>query len=84
MHSTIKIGESTLNATDGHCTETERFSGFMLSATVPTEAEAHRTFNALADGGKITMPLAKTFFSPSFGMLEDRFGVNWMILAAPH
>jgi PhnB protein len=51
-----------------------------LGLTVPTEAEADRRFAALADGGQVVMPLAKTFFSPRFGMVNDRFGVCWMIL----
>jgi PhnB protein len=58
------------------------FQGFGLGLTVPTEAEADRRFAALADGGQVVMPLAKTFFSPRFGMVNDRFGVCWMILRA--
>jgi len=79
MHSSLRIGDSTILASDGHCTGKPVFSGFSLTLIVPTEAEATRLFNALADGGKVSMPLAKTFFSPSFGMLADRFGVAWMI-----
>jgi len=59
------------------------FQGFSLSLSVPTEAEADRAFNTLADGGQVKMPLMKTFFSPRFGMLEDRFGIGWIIQAAP-
>ena len=55
------------------------FSGFSLSLSVPTEAEADHAFAALADGGQVQMPLTKTFWSPCFGMLTDRFGVSWMI-----
>ena len=38
---------------------------------------------ALADGGQTTMPLAKTFFASKFGMVADKFGVNWMVMAGP-
>jgi PhnB protein len=58
------------------------FQGFALSLSVPNEAEADRRFAALADGGQVQMPLAKTFFSPRFGMVADRFGVVWMIIVA--
>lgn len=78
MHATFRIGESTLMAADG-CGEAPHFAGFSLSLTVPTEAEAGRVFAALAAGGQVTMPLTKTFWSPCFGMLTDRFGLGWMV-----
>lgn len=55
------------------------FDGFSLSLTVPTETEANRAFAALADGGQVRMPLTKTFWSPRFGMVTDRFGMGWMV-----
>jgi PhnB protein len=54
-----------------------------LSLTIATPAEADRCFTALADQGQVKMPLSKTFFSPRFGMLTDRFGVAWMVYVAP-
>ena len=78
MHATFRIGGTTLMASDG-CDEISRFGGFSLSLAVPTEAEANRAFAALADGGHVQMPLAKTFWSPCFGMLTDRFGLAWMV-----
>ncbi len=81
MHATFRIGESILMASDG-CGEGPGFSGFSLSFAVPTEAEADRAFAALAAGGEVKMPLAKTFWSPRFGMLTDRFGIGWMISVA--
>ncbi|MDV6344866.1 VOC family protein [Nitrosomonas sp. Is37] len=81
MHTTFRIGATTLMASDGN-QEGANFSGFSLSLSVPTEAEADRTFAALADGGQVQMPLTKTFWSPCFGMLTDRFGVSWMISVA--
>lgn len=79
MHASFRVGETTLMASDG-CNEADgRFSGFSLSLTAPTEAEANRVFAALSDGGTVKMPLCKTFWSPCFGMLEDRFGMGWMV-----
>src|SRR3954447_3495108 len=79
MHCMIRIGETRLMASDGMCEGQPNFDGFSLSITVPEEAEAERVFNALAEEGLVTMPLEKTFWSPKFGMLSDRFGVGWMV-----
>jgi PhnB protein len=79
MHSSFKVGDTTIMASDG-CNENSRFGGFSLSLTVPNASEADRLFGLLADGGQVTMPLGKTFFSPRFGMLTDRFGVGWMVI----
>jgi len=81
MHATFRIGGTTLMASDG-CEKGASFAGFSLSLAVPTEAEANRAFAALAVGGQVQMPLAKTFWSPRFGMLTDRFGLGWMISVA--
>src|ERR1039458_5893524 len=80
MHARFRVGGSVVMVSDGHCKGNPAFEGFSLSLTVSAEADAGRFFNALADGGKIQMPLEKTFFSPRFGMVTDRFGVLWMIL----
>jgi PhnB protein len=80
MHSAFKIGDSTVMASDGRCTGATKFEGVTLSLHAANEAEAERLFNALADGGQVQMPLAKTFFSPAFGMLADKFGVGWMVV----
>ena len=82
MDASLRIGETPVMASDGHCGGQPRFQGFALSLSVPTEAEAGRRFAALADGGQVRMPLAKTFFSPRFGMVADRFGVLWMVIVA--
>jgi PhnB protein len=84
MHAQFQIGETVIMASDGRATGKPKFEGFALSLTVKTEAEADKAFNALADGGKIEMPLARTFFSARFGMVADKFGVFWMVLVAPH
>ncbi|MDX1512347.1 MAG: VOC family protein [Gammaproteobacteria bacterium] len=78
MHVTFRIGDSTLMASDGWG-DSSPFSGFSLCLNVATEADADRAFDALAEGGEVQMPLAKTFWSPRFGMLTDRFGVSWMV-----
>jgi PhnB protein len=82
MHTSFRIGETTVMASDGQCQGRPNFQGFSLSLTVPNEAEAERLFAALADGGQVQMPLTKTFFSSRFGMVADRFGVPWMIVVA--
>jgi PhnB protein len=82
MHASFRIGGTTLMASDGRCQGKPSFQGFSLSLTVPTEADADKSFAALADGGQVQMPLTKTFFSKRFGMVLDRFGVCWMILVA--
>ena len=78
MHAAFRIGDNFLMASDG-CEEGSGFQGFSLSLSVDTEEEARRVFAALSDGGKVTMPLAKTFWSPLFGQLTDRFGISWMV-----
>lgn len=83
LHAMFRVGESTLLASDGRCHGSATFQGFALSLTVPDETEAERRFAALSMGGQVVMPLMKTFFSPSFGMLTDRFGVSWMVYVAP-
>ena len=82
MHSTFRVGASTVMASDGCNDDASKFEGFKLSLSVQTVAEADRAFNALAEGGNITMPLSQTFWSPRFGMVTDRFGVAWMVTVA--
>jgi PhnB protein len=82
MHTSFRIGETTVMASDGRCMGQPSFQGFALSPSVSNETEAERLFNALGEGGQVQMPLTKTFFSPSFGMVADRFGVPWMIIVA--
>jgi PhnB protein len=83
MHSALRIGETTVMASDGRCQGKPEFHGFSLSLTAADDAEAEKLFAALGEGGQVRMPLAKTFFSSRFGMVADRFGVTWMIIVAP-
>lgn len=80
MHSSFTIGKTTLMASDGNNTGKPVFQGVSLSLIVDDEAQANRLFSALGDGGQVQMPLGKTFFSPAFGMVADRFGVSWMVV----
>ena len=82
MHACVRIGDTLVMASDGYCRGAPNFEGFSLSLSLPTEADADRAFERLADGGQVRMPLSKTFWSPRFGMVADRFGVPWMVTVA--
>jgi PhnB protein len=81
MHASLRIGDATVMASDGRCSGKAHFAGFSLSLGARDDAHAKRLFDALAEGGSVTMPLGKTFFASSFGMVTDRFGVPWMVIA---
>jgi PhnB protein len=82
MHAALRVGDAMVLASDGRCSGQPSFQGFALSLTAANEAEADRLFASLAEDGQVQMPLAKTFFSPRFGMVADRFGVSWMVYVA--
>jgi len=79
IHASLRLGDGSVMMSDD-CMGHPNFQGFSLALAVADEQEAARKFNALADGGKVLMPLGKTFFSPCFGMVADRFGVSWMVI----
>lgn len=79
MHTSFQVGQTVVMASDGCDEGKAAYEGFSLALTVATEAEADRAFNGLAAGGQIKMPLSKTFWSPKFGMLTDKFGIGWMV-----
>jgi uncharacterized glyoxalase superfamily protein PhnB len=79
MHASLTIGKMTLMASDG-CDDKSKFDGFRLALSVSTETAADSAFSALAEGGKVDMPLMKTFWSPRYGMVTDKFGVGWMVM----
>jgi len=79
MHASFRVRGIQLFASDG-CEDGAKMVGVQLAMTVPTEADARRAFDALADGGSVQMPLTKTFWSPCYGMLTDRFGLAWMVM----
>src|SRR5262245_17003395 len=80
MHAGLRIGDTILLMSDGHCAGKPEFRGFALSLYVANDAEAESRFKALSDGGQVQLPLKKTFFSSNFGMVTDRFGVTWIVL----
>ena len=83
MHARLDIGDTMLMASDSPPGHYAKPAGFSVSLQVRTPEEADRAFNALAEGGEIKMPIDKTFWSPRFGMLVDRFGIPWMINCDP-
>lgn len=82
MHASVFLGGSRVMVSDGNVSAGPEFRGFALSLSLPTEADAQRIFAAFADGGQVVMPLGKTFWSPAFGMVTDRFGILWMVTVA--
>jgi PhnB protein len=83
MHACLKIRGAELLLSDGMCGGNPKFGGVSISLSVPSPAEAQKAFSALAEAGEVQMPLAPTFFSPSFGMVVDKFGVSWMVYTLP-
>ena len=79
MHASFRVCGVSLMASDG-CDDQSKFDGFRLAMSVPTEADARKAFDALADGGSVQMPLCQTFWSPCYGMVTDRFGIGWMVM----
>ena len=80
MHSQVQIGDAIILMSDGQMKSKPEFKGFSLTINCADEAQARRYFDGLNDGGKVTMPLGKTFFAPLFGMVLDKFGVHWMVM----
>lgn len=83
MHAAMQIGSSMVMVSDGMCNEQEptKFSGISLTISVDDPAKAEKLFSALQQGGQVQMPLEETFFAHKFGMVADKFGVSWMVLA---
>lgn len=81
MHASFRIGDTVVMGSDGFSSGKPSFGGFSLALTVKDQADAERKFAALSEGGQVKMPLSRTFFSPCFGMVADRFGVSWMVMA---
>lgn len=79
MHCRFTIGDAVVMGSDGRNSGQPKFDGFALSLEAKSDAEAEKLFKALSDGGEVAMPLGKTFFASSFGMVRDKFGVHWMV-----
>ena len=80
MHAAFHIGDTQVMATDGECSGKSSFSGIKLTLNATSNGEAEKLFNALAQGGKVNMPMSETFFAHRFGIVADKFGVGWMVL----
>jgi PhnB protein len=84
MHSCVRIGNGVIMASDGMTIDNRpRFAGFSLSYDAKDAADAKRRFDALAQGGKVEMPMAETFFAERFGVVSDKFGLSWMVISGP-
>lgn len=83
MHASMRIDEAVVMASDGNSNEPAGFKGFSLSLDARDGAHAEKLFNALSQGGQVVMPLGKTFYASSFGMVQDKFGVSWMVIVMP-
>jgi PhnB protein len=81
MHSAALIGGSLVMASDGFCSGKPQFSGITLCFEAKDEADAKKRFDDLSAGGKVSQPVTETFFAKAFGMVTDKFGVSWMIIA---
>jgi PhnB protein len=81
MHAAFKVGDTQIMASDGHCAGKPSFQGFGLTLNAANDAEADKLFDAVGKGGQVQQPLTKTFFASRFGMVTDRFGVMWMVIA---
>jgi PhnB protein len=80
MHAAFHIGDTQIMASDGQCNGKASFTGIALTLNAPSNAEAEKLFNALAQGGQVNMPMSETFFANRFGMVADKFGVGWMVI----
>jgi PhnB protein len=82
MHASLRIGGSTVLASDGQCSGTPHFDGMSLSLSTSNDADTTRLFNALAIDGAVRLPLMQTPFASRFGMVADRFGVLWTLVTS--
>lgn len=78
LHGRLSLGGTELAGAD--IPNAAPMRSAYLTLAVTSDSEAERVYAALADGGRMLMPLAETFFASRFGQVQDRFGINWMIL----
>ena len=81
MHAAFHVGTTQVLASDGHCAGKPSFQGFGLALNAKNDAEAEKLFTAVGKGGQVLEPLTKTFFASKFGMVTDKFGIMWMVMA---
>lgn len=80
LHACMTIGDQTLMASDIPSSQSKPMNGFNVAVQVDSPSEANRIFDALTEGGNVTVPITETFFAHRFGIVSDRFGTPWMIL----
>ena len=81
MHAAFHVGTTQVLSSDGHCAGKPSFQGFGLALNAKNDAEAEKLFAAVGNGGQVLQPLTKTFFASKFGMVADKFGIMWMVIA---
>lgn len=81
MHANVRIRDTQIMVSDGRCAGTSQFYGFALTLNAKDAADAEKLYTTLGEGGTPHAPLTETFFADKFGMMTDKFGVLWMILA---
>lgn len=81
MHAAFHVGTTQVLASDGHCAGKPSFQGFGLALNAKNDAEAEKLFTAVGKGGQVLQPLTKTFFASKCGMVTDKFGIMWMVMA---
>ena len=79
IHARLDLNKTMIMASDGMAGQDEAMSGFSVSVNYEDPEDGRRIFEKLSAGGKVIMPYAKTFWSPGFGMLNDKFGTPWMV-----
>ncbi|MCU4654826.1 VOC family protein [Roseibacterium sp. SDUM158016] len=79
MNAMLKKGDFELMASDGAPWESVGMAGCSIHLALDSVAEAHRVFEAFAEGGEVRMPMGATFWTPAFGTVTDRFGIRWMV-----
>jgi PhnB protein len=79
MNAMLKKGDFEIMASDTPPGETSGMAGMSIHLAMDSVAEAHRVFEAFADGGEVGMPMGETFWTPAFGTVRDRFGTSWMV-----
>jgi PhnB protein len=79
MHARLQVGDQTIMGADSPKGMFNGYHGFSVAIGVTDPGEAERIWAALSQGANVQMPLGKTFWSPAFGMLIDRFGIPWMV-----
>jgi PhnB protein len=80
MHAGLRIGGTEMGLSDGMCSGKPQFKGFSMTLVCDDEAQAKRRFDALSEGAEVKVPLGESFFATAFGMVVDRFGVDWMVM----